>query len=92
MVRLSSHTGDPYYLERARENLACFRQFIAREDGDFNARRGMAPERYYQTNYGGARGSIGPLSHAWCLGLLLAACDAAADLPGLAEPMNDGSR
>ena len=91
MVRLSSHTGDPYYLERTRENLACFRQFVAREDGDFNARRGMAPERYYQTNYGGARGSIGPLSHAWCLGLLLAACDAAADLPGLAEPMNDVS-
>ena len=52
----------------------------------------MAPERYYQTNYGGARGSVGPLSHAWCLGLLLAACDAAADLPSLAEPKDDVSQ
>ncbi|MBD0329719.1 MAG: hypothetical protein ICV64_06405, partial [Thermoleophilia bacterium] len=49
MVRLARHTGDPYYLERTRDNFACFRQFIAREDGDFNAYRGMASERFYQT-------------------------------------------
>jgi hypothetical protein len=41
----------------------------------------MTPERYYQTRYGGPKGEIGPISHAWCLGLLLWACDAAADLP-----------
>jgi hypothetical protein len=85
MVRLAQLTGDAWYLERTRENLACFRQFIARHDGDFGARRGMAPERYYQTNCFGPKGEIGPLSHAWCLGLLLWACDAAADLPELAE-------
>lgn len=85
MVRLARHAGDTWYLDRSRENLACFRQFIAREDGDFGARRGMAPERFFQTAYGGPVGSIGPLSHAWCLGLLLAACNDAADYPELAD-------
>ncbi|MFL6054793.1 MAG: hypothetical protein ACJ72W_18015, partial [Actinoallomurus sp.] len=28
MAELASATGDPHYLERTRENLACFRQFI----------------------------------------------------------------
>jgi hypothetical protein len=46
----------------------------------------MAPERLFQTRYGGPKGSIGPLSHAWCLGLLLWACDAAVDLPELGDP------
>jgi hypothetical protein len=50
----------------------------------------MAPERYYQTNCFGPKGEIGPLSHAWCLGLLLWACDAAADLPELTEA-DDGA-
>jgi hypothetical protein len=85
MVRLARLTGDDWYTERTRENVACFRQFVARRDGDFNARRGMTPERYYQTNCFGPKGAIGPLSHAWCLGLLLYACDAAADIPELAE-------
>ena len=91
MVRLARLTGDPWYLERTRENLACFRQFIARDDGDFNARRGMAPERYYQTNCFGPKGSIGGLSHAWCLGHVLYACDAAADLPELAGPSEEAA-
>jgi hypothetical protein len=43
----------------------------------------MTPERYYQTACFGPKGEIGPLSHAWCLGLLLWAADAAADLPEL---------
>jgi len=81
LVRLSRLTGDPHYAERARESLANARQLVARDDGDFGARRGMTPERYYQTRYGGPKGEIGPISHAWCLGLLLWACDAAADLP-----------
>jgi hypothetical protein len=85
MVRLSESTGDPHYLDRTRELLAAARQFIARDDGDFGARRGMTPERFHQTAYGGPHGSIGPLSHAWCLGLLLWACDFAADRPELAD-------
>jgi hypothetical protein len=85
MVRLARLTDDRHYLDRTRENLACFRQFIARSDGDFNARRGMTPERFYQTACFGPKGAIGPLSHAWCLGLLLYACEAALDLPELGE-------
>jgi hypothetical protein len=79
-------TGDPHYAERAREHLACYRQLIARHDGDFGARRGMTPERLLQTACFGPKGELGPLSHAWCLGLLLLAADAAHDLPELAEP------
>jgi hypothetical protein len=36
--------GEPYRAS-ALQNLDCFRQFIAREDGDFGARGGMAVER-----------------------------------------------
>ncbi len=85
MVRLAGLTGDDEYLDRTRENLACFRQFIARRDGDFNARRGMAPERFYQTRYGGPKGGIGPLSHAWSLGLLLYGCESALAIPELLD-------
>ena len=85
MVRLTALTGDRHYLERSREHLDAMRQGIARVDGEFGARRGMAPERYYQTDYDGSKGDIGPLSHAWCLGLLLWAADAAADIPELAH-------
>ena len=43
-----------------RENLACFRQFIARDDGDFGALQGMAAERYYQTDCFEAKGMLLP--------------------------------
>jgi hypothetical protein len=79
MARLAHETGDDHYLERTRENLACFRQFIAREDGDFGARRGMASERYYQTDSFDAKGGLLPLSHAWSIGVLLYACEAALE-------------
>src|SRR5690606_24738421 len=49
MLELADATADVHYRERALESLACFRQFIARFDGDFNAYRGMVTERYYQT-------------------------------------------
>jgi hypothetical protein len=83
MVRLAHATGDDFYLETTRQNLACFRQFIARVDGDFNAMQGMVPERFHQTDYVEAKGMIGPLSHAWCVGLLLYACEAAREIPAL---------
>lgn len=85
LVRLARSTGDPYYLESARENFACFRQFIAREDGDFDTHRGMASERYYQTVCFQAKGMLLTLSHAWSVGVLLYGCEAAAGLPELAE-------
>ena len=83
MVRLAQATGDDFYLRTTRENLACFRQLVAREDGDFNAMRGMVSERYYQTDCFAAKGMLGTLSHAWCVGVLLYACEAAVGLPEL---------
>lgn len=68
MLELSAATGDEYYRDTALEAAACFRQFIARRDGDFNAYRGMVTERYYQTECFQPKGMILTLSHAWCLG------------------------
>jgi hypothetical protein len=70
MLRL----GEPYRTS-ALQNLECFRQFIARWDGDFGARRGMTAERYLQTDCFGAKGTLDPLSHAWSTGVLLYACE-----------------
>ena len=75
MLRLARATGDPWYEQSALENLACFRQFIARADGDFDAWKGMAAERYYQTDCFQAKGMLGTLSHAWSIGVLLFACE-----------------
>jgi hypothetical protein len=80
LVWLTRATGDRFYEDSARENLACFRQFVAREDGDFNAMKGMAAERYYQTDCFAAKGMLGTLSHAWSVGVLLYACEAALEL------------
>ena len=80
MVRLARATGDEHYRETTRENLACFRQFIAREDADFGARRGMATERYYQTDCFGPKGDLLALSHAWSVGVLLYGCEEAMRL------------
>lgn len=75
LTRLGDHTGDDYYRQSAAETLACFRQFVAREDGDFNAHRGMVTERYYQTACYQPKGMLLTLSHAWCAGVLLLACE-----------------
>ncbi|HUQ22319.1 MAG TPA: hypothetical protein VM049_04830 [Gaiellaceae bacterium] len=80
MVRLAQATGDDYYVATTRENLACFRQFVARHDGDFGAQRGMTSERYYQTDVFEPKGGLLPLSHAWTGGVLLYACEAALEL------------
>jgi hypothetical protein len=79
MVKLARATGDDHYLASTRENLDCFRQFVAREDGDFDAWRGMTTERYYQTDCFQAKGMLGTLSHAWTGGVLLLACEEALD-------------
>jgi hypothetical protein len=80
MIRLARATGDDRYGATTRENLACFRQLVAREDGDFNAQRGMVSERYYQTDCFAAKGMLLTLSHAWSVGVLLYACEAALEL------------
>lgn len=74
MIRLAALADDDYYLQRSRDNLACFLQFVAREDGDFNARKGMVSERYYNSRCFGPKGAILPVSHAWSAGLVLYAC------------------
>ncbi|HEX4679580.1 MAG TPA: hypothetical protein VH210_10315 [Gaiellaceae bacterium] len=80
LVELGRATGDDYYVQSARENLSCFRQFIAREDGDFDAYRGMASERFYQTDCFQAKGMLLTLSHAWSIGVLLLGCEDALEL------------
>jgi hypothetical protein len=75
MLRLARATGDDHYEQTTLENLACFRQFVAREDGDFDAYRGMVSERYYQTDCFQAKGMLLTLSHAWSVGVLLYACE-----------------
>jgi hypothetical protein len=80
LVQLGRAVGDDYYVQSARENLACFRQFIAREDGDFDAYKGMASERYYQTDCFQAKGMLLTLSHAWSIGVLLLGCEDALEL------------
>jgi hypothetical protein len=80
MVQLAEATGDGWYRETTRENLACFRQFVARHDGDFGAMKGMTSERYYQTDVFEPKGGLLPLSHAWTGGVLLYGCEAALEL------------
>jgi hypothetical protein len=75
MLRLADALGEPWYRQTALENLACFRQFVARHDGDFGAQRGMVAERYLQTDCFGPKGTLDPLSHAWSIGVLLFACE-----------------
>ena len=82
---LGQETDDPWLVARARDHLVAARQLLVREDGELNGRKGMLPERIYQTDCFGPKGGIGMLSHAWCLGLLLGACEAARGIPVLAE-------
>ncbi|HSK95150.1 MAG TPA: hypothetical protein VK891_00910, partial [Euzebyales bacterium] len=86
LARLWRYTGDDHYVDRARDNLDCFLQFIAREDGDFNAGKGMVSERYYQTNCFQPKGSLLTLSHAWCVGVALHGCLVAMDDPEAFPP------
>jgi hypothetical protein len=81
LVELSRASGDDHYRLRADESLVAWRQFVARRDGDFNARRGMISERFYQTDCFRPKGSLLPLSHAWTGGVLLFACLAALEDP-----------
>ncbi|HEY7591112.1 MAG TPA: hypothetical protein VH723_08975 [Candidatus Limnocylindrales bacterium] len=71
LEHLAELTSDAHYADRAREHAIAARQLLARDDGDGGARRGMVPERFYQTDCFGPKGEVGRLSHAWCLGLLL---------------------
>ncbi len=80
MIRLARATGERWYEQTTRENLACFRQLVARHDGDFGAMKGMTTERYYQTDVFAPKGGLLPLAHAWTTGVLLHGCEAALEL------------
>ncbi|CAM3297258.1 hypothetical protein PALU110988_14475 [Paenibacillus lupini] len=82
MLRLWTYTKDDYYLDRTRDHIACFLQFIAREDGDFNAYKGMVTERFYNTNCFQPKGMMLTLSHSWCIGLILYAAQEAQAYAG----------
>jgi hypothetical protein len=85
LVTLSRLLGDRRYADAAAAHLASARQVIVHEDGELGGRRGMMPERMHHTRYGAPKGSIGRLSHAWCLGLLLHAAEVAMTMPELAD-------
>jgi hypothetical protein len=80
MIRLARATGEEWYEQTTRENLAACRQFVARHDGDFGAMKGMTTERYYQTDVFAPKGGLLPLAHAWTTGVLLYGCEAALEL------------
>jgi hypothetical protein len=83
---------DAWLVGRARDHFVAARQLLVRDDGELNGRRGMLAERVYQTDCFGPKGGMGMLSHAWCLGLLLWACEAARADPELADDaVTDGS-
>jgi hypothetical protein len=71
LLQLWEWTDDGYYLDRALDHLLCFHQFVARQDGDFNARLGMVPGRWHQTDWTHPKGSLLALSHAKCAGSIL---------------------
>src|SRR5262249_15025575 len=81
LVQLGRELDDAYLPESARESLSCLRQLVAREDGDVGAYRGMAAERYFQTDCFQPKGMLGTLSHAWSAGVLLWACEWALEQP-----------
>lgn len=87
MVKLSNLTNDPYYAERAEEQRLSCLQLIAREDGDFGARRGMAPDQIYQTDWWQPKGRVLSVSSASTLAAVLYAN--AASRMALNEPIVD---
>ncbi|HET7076724.1 MAG TPA: MBL fold metallo-hydrolase [Chloroflexia bacterium] len=77
--RLSALLSDPWYADRAADHLACFLGEVPLRDGALGGRerRGMMSEQWYTVNWSreGRAGEAAPVSHAWCLGLLLFAAD-----------------
>jgi hypothetical protein len=71
LMRLGKYLEDNYYINRAIDHLEFAHQFIARDDGDFGARKGMVPEQFYHTDWWQPKGHLLALSHAWCAGLIL---------------------
>jgi len=71
MIKLTNLTGDAYYRDRAEEHRISCLQMIAREDGEFGARKGMVPHQLYHTDWWQPKGCLLSLSHASSLGGVL---------------------
>jgi glyoxylase-like metal-dependent hydrolase (beta-lactamase superfamily II) len=89
LFQLSRLLEDPWYAAAATAHLACFVDEITLRKGQFGGpeRRGMVAEQWYTVDWSreGRAGEMSPVSHAWCLGLLLLACEEWAD-QGLYSP------
>lgn len=83
LFELSTLLRDPWYGAQASAHLACFVGEIALRNGQFGGaeQRGMVAEQWYTVGWSGEgrAGEVSPVSHAWCLGLLLLACEEWAD-------------
>lgn len=71
LFRLFEYTNDKYYLYQALDSIYFCQQFVARENGDFGACKGMMSEQYYYTDWWQGKGSVLGLSHTWCLGFVI---------------------
>ncbi|HEY3413664.1 MAG TPA: hypothetical protein VGM51_11515 [Armatimonadota bacterium] len=90
LLRLWRLSGDDFYFARARDHVFCFRQFVARGDGDFNARRGMVPEQLFHTDWTHPKGMVLPLAHSWCAGWIILVEDWLRDWGTLfVDPLNE---
>ena len=65
LKKLSALTGDLWYEQRAHEGRVFAQQLLARSDGEFNARLGMAIGEVFHTDWLQPKGMISTLGHVW---------------------------
>ncbi len=70
LLKLSALTGDDYYRQRAEDSRAFVSQLVAREDGDLNARAGMAATQVFHTDWWQPKGIVLSLSGAMSCALI----------------------
>lgn len=58
LCRLADYTGDPYYQARLQDAVRFAVQLVAREEGQFNGRRGMVPAQLYHVDWVRPKGSV----------------------------------
>ncbi|MEO8286098.1 MAG: MBL fold metallo-hydrolase [Chloroflexota bacterium] len=95
LFELSRLLEDPWYSAQAINHFACFVGEVALRNGQFGGaeRRGMMSEQWYTVDWSleGRAGEVAPVSHAWCLGLLVLAAEEWADRGmALQGPPGDG--
>lgn len=71
ILKLSYYGESEIYEKRSNDHLKFALQFIAREDGDFGARKGMKPEQIFHTDWWQPKGKLLTLSHAYSMALAL---------------------